>query len=559
MKTKIYSILIAVIAVFGLTNCQEDYLEKFPLDQPSEATFWSTQTELELSVNAMYTSLYFTDRDATHVPYQFLLDLATDITWDRNLSSWRLISQGLITPNDADVIGKTWDNAYKTIGQANRHLANMSRAQEVTDPEVYERLAAEARFFRAYWYHYLTQLYGDVPLVTQPIDIFDAELPKSDKSEIHQFIVDELQEIADILPESYPSAENGRITSGAALALLAREALFNGDYDLTIAATSEIMSSGEYTLYPDYSTLFTYAAEQNSEEILTIHFSRSNQLTHETPVHVRGRLGGGFATKIPTQALIDSYACVDGLRIDESPLYDATDPFNNRDPRMQATCVLPGSIFLGYLFETHPDSVTTWDYNTDPPRLVANLESTHPYATFSGYQYRKYVNDEEHQFRRECELNIMLIRHAEVVLMYAEAKIEKGELDATVYEAIDEVRDRAGIPGLTTGLSQSELRDAVRQERKVEFAFEGLRFFDIRRWGIAEDVMPGTLYGRPKGDYEASYIPVFDENGTPHYDAYGDQLRQFDERSFDPTKDYLWPIPQKELDINANLRQNNKY
>ena len=153
----------------------------------------------------------------------------------------------------------------------------------------------------------------------------------------------------------------------------------------------------------------------------------------------------------------------------------------------------------------------------------------------------------------------MLVRYAEVLLMYAEAKIEQGELEQSVYDAINEVRDRAGLPDIATGKSQEELRYMVRQERKVEFPFEGIRYFDIRRWGIAEEVMPGPLYGRPLRDYEAGFIPTFDENGTPHYDAYADKLRQFDSRTFDPNRDYYWPIPQKELDINANLTQNRGY
>ncbi|MEQ9290163.1 MAG: RagB/SusD family nutrient uptake outer membrane protein [Cyclobacteriaceae bacterium] len=559
MKTKIYLTFLALISIFLLSNCSDDYLDKFPLDQPSDATFWSTQTELQLSVNALYTSLYFTDRSATHLPFQFLLDLVSDITWDRNLSAWKLLSQGLITPNEQTLIEGTWKSAYQTIGQANRLLANMEKAKDVTDPGVYANIEAEARFFRAYWYHYLTALYGDVPFTIEPLDIFNAELPRTSKSEIHNFIIEELDAAAAVLPEAYPETERGKITKGAALAIKAREALFNEDWDKAMAAAKNVIDMDIYSLYPDYEELFTYAAQNNNEEVLTIHFSRANQKTHETPVHVRGRLGSGFATKIPTQALIDSYQSIDGLRIDQSPLYDPTKPFENRDPRLHATCVVPGSIFLGYQFETHPDSLTCWDYNTDPPRRVTNLEVTHAYATFSGYQYRKYVSDEDREFRRQSELNIMLVRYAEVLLMYAEAKVEKGEIDETVYSAVNDVRKRAGMPEIANGKSPEELRRIIRQERKVEFAFEGLRFFDLRRWKLAEDVMPGVLYGRPLRDYESSFIPTFDENDVPHYDAYGDKLRQFDTRFFNPVKDYLWPIPQKERDINSNLGQNPVY
>ena len=124
MRTRNYITHIClVIVLLCFNNCSDDYLERFPLDEPSDATFWSTETELQMSVNAIYRSLYETDRETsdgqhvTHLPFQFLLDLATDISWDRNLSSWQLLSKGLITPNDAPLINEMWITAYQTIGK----------------------------------------------------------------------------------------------------------------------------------------------------------------------------------------------------------------------------------------------------------------------------------------------------------------------------------------------------------------------------------------------------------------------------------------------------------
>jgi len=535
-------------------------LVKNPLDEPTDVTFWSTEAELKMAVNSIYNSLYWTDRGyTTHVPFQMLFSVVSDESWDRNLSSWQLLGDGLITSNDDPLIYGKWTNAYETIGKCNRYLANMDKAKENTNAELYERLSAEVRFFRAYQYHLLINLYGDVPFPIEPVSIFDAELPRVDKSKIYDFILTELDDVASVLPESYPDSEKGRITKGAALALKARVALYNSDWSVAADAAKNVIDLSLYTLYPNYENLFGYAGEGSSEDIFSIQFNREYGLTHQTPVHTRGRLTGGYVTKIPTQATIDSYECIDGLSIDKSPLYDASNPFVNRDPRLQATCVVPGSIFLGYQFETHPDSLKVWDYNTDPPRRVANLEVTHAYATFSGYQYRKYVQDDDREYRSESELNFMIIRYAEVLLTYAEAKIELNEIDVSVYDAINLVRERVGMPEIIHGKSQAEMRKIVRQERKVEFVFEGLRFFDIRRWKIAESVMSGPLYGRPLRDYLPEYIPVFDENGTPHYDAYASQLRKFDTRYFNPSKDYLWPIPQKELDINSQLTQNPGY
>lgn len=539
----------------------EDYLEKYPLDEPTDVTFWSTEAELKMAVNSLYNSFYWTDRGFTntHLPFQMLLSMITDEAWDRNLSVWQLMGNGLITPSEESLIYGAWRAAYINIGKSNRLLAYMDRAEDNTNPQIYERIAAEAKFFRAYWYYLLTSFYGDVPFVTEPIDIFDAELSRTEKSTIYSFIISELDDCAEILPELYPDSDLGRITKGAALGLKARVAIINSDWPIAASAAKSVMDLNIYELFPDYEKLFTYEGENNSEEILTIQFSREYELTHQTPVHVRGRLGGGYVSKVPIQSIIDSYECTDGLSIDKSPLYDPSNPFENRDSRLGATCVVPGSTFLGFQFETHPDSLEVWDYNSDPPRRVNNLEVTHAYATFSGYQFRKYVADEEREYRTESELNFMIMRYAEILLTYAEAKIELNEIDASVYSAINMVRQRAGMPDINSGKSQDELRKIVRQERKVEFVFEGLRFFDIRRWRIAEDVMPGEVLGRPLGSYLPSYIPVFDENGTPHYDAYADELRMFDTRTFDPGRDYLWPIPQKELDINSNLDQNPGY
>jgi hypothetical protein len=558
MKRKNYYLaLLLFFSSLLVTSC-DGFLEKNPLDQPSDVTFWSTESELQMAINAVYRSLYFTDRDVIHMPFQFLFDFSSDISWDRNLSVWQLIGQGAVTPIEESLIFGTWSNAYATIGQCNRILSYMERAKETTNPVVYARIAAEARFFRAYWYHWLISLYGSVPFTQEPLEIFDAKLPATPKDEIYAFILSELKAASEILPPSYGAADRGRVTKGAALALRARAALSVNDWGQAAESAKEVMDLNLYSLHPNYAKLFTYEAQNNSEEIFTIQFSRSTQLTHQTPVHTRGRLAGGFVTKIPTQALIDSYQTSDGLRIDQSPLYNPTKPFENRDPRLQATCVVPGSTFLGYQFETHPDSLTIWDYNQTPARRVANQEVTNPYATFSGYMYKKYVESDEREFRQFSELNIMLIRYAEILLAYAEAKIELNQVDESVLSAINLVRARAGMPAVK-GSDQTTLREAIRYERKVEFAFEGHRYFDIRRWKIAEFVMPGQLYGRPLREYKAHHVPQFDAHGTPRYNAYASELRMFDTRQFNAQKDYLWPIPQKELDINPNLRQNPLY
>ena len=148
-------------------------------------------------------------------------------------------------------------------------------------------------------------------------------------------------------------------------------------------------------------------------------------------------------------------------------------------------------------------------------------------------------------------LNIPVIRYAEVLLMYAEAKVENGEIDNSVYDALDQVRERAGMPVVdrVAYASQPDLRELVRRERRVELALEGLRWFDVQRWKIAEEVMDGPVYGSRLGTVDPD---------TGELDLNDDRILS-EQRSFDESKNYLWPIPQSQIDINKNLTQNSGY
>jgi len=192
---------------------------------------------------------------------------------------------------------------------------------------------------------------------------------------------------------------------------------------------------------------------------------------------------------------------------------------------------------------------------------VKNTNVTSAYASFSGYHWKKYLDETDiYANPYESELNLILARYAEVLLIYAEAKIENNDIDQSVLDAINQVRQRPSVemPPVIT-INQSELRKIVRRERKVELAGEGLRYYDIRRWGIAEKAMSRPAYGRPKGSYNIIGIPDIDEDGIPDYGVDADKLRIIAPRSFNPNRDYLWPIPQSEMDINPNLVQNPGY
>lgn len=560
MKNNIKSGILIVCLILITSACSKSYLEKVPLSGPSDASFFSTQDELILAVNGTYKTLNV-DQPVDGMPYVTTLDDATDIGWDRNISALQSLGNGSQDGNNGVALS-VWTSFYQAIGRCNFILDNVSRVKDKATPAIYARSVAEARFVRAYSYSMLIELYGGVPLVTKVLSLSEDQVPKSSKEDVLKFIFSELDAAAADLPVSYTGSDVGRATKGAALAIKAREALLNGQWDVAIDAAKAVMSLNVYALDNSYADLFTYNGQTSKEIIFGLQYLRSASSTHSIPYAMLSRNGLGASNKVPSQSLVDAFECTDGLTIDKSPLYDPAKPFANRDPRLSFTVVLPGSIFYNYQFETHKDSVKCWNYNTTPATRIDNQDVLNPYATFTGYCWRKYVDIADKDNIKSSELNVTIIRYAEVLLTYAEAKIEKGEIDQTVYDAINSVRQRptVNMPKILPGMSQADLRSVVRKERLYELAMEGLRLFDIRRWKIANQVMNGPLYGRVPDGLLAS-APSIDDNGIANYSNVANKakMRVVEVRIFNTNRDYLWPIPNIETVTNAKLVQNSGY
>ena len=557
--------IIGLILLVFFSSC-EDALDRLPLDAPSDQTFFSNQTELELAINGAYRDLYWR---SSAMPFPLLLDNATDLGFLRtDFSGMQAYSQGAHSSVTSG-FSETWDIMYSGIGRCNNLLNNMERAREVVSEDFYNRIEAEALFLRAYYYSWLIQLYGDVPYVTSlPATIEEAKVPRTPKGEIINALFSELDRAVQILPEEWAAGDKGRATKGTVLTLKARIALMNGIYDVAAQAAQQVMDLGVYSLYANYGDLFAYTGERSEEVILDMPHQVGFMHT-AVPRQQGSRNANGYSQLVPSQFIIDSYEAIDGLPIDESPLYDPANPFENRDPRLDASIARPQSVFATYVYETHPDSVTTTRYVDGVASRVANQDVLNAFASFTGYLWRKFSSEADMpQNVTTSELNFILMRYAEVLLIYAEAKIELGEIDQSVSDAINQIRARAygvdvtdvnNYPAITT-TDQQALRTIVRRERKVELANEGFRMLDIHRWGISEIVMNGTLVGRPVGAYSAlSFVPTIDEHGHPHYDGAENLYRSVGQRVFIPSKDYLWPIPQKDIDVNPELVQNPGY
>jgi len=307
--------------------------------------------------------------------------------------------------------------------------------------------------------------------------------------------------------------------------------LYAGRYPDAATAASQVMASNTYSLYPTYKTLFSYAAENNAEDILDIQF-----LPDVYPNNIfqafAPRSVNASSKWVPTKKIVDAYQMKNGLDItDPSSGYDPANPYVNRDPRLSYSVFVPGDVL--------PNGKT---FNSLPSSTTGDAVGSSFVVSPTGWNIKKYVNKEDLSKPADCGINIILIRYAEVLLTYAESMIEQNNLDASVYDAINKVRQRSDVnmPPILTGQTQDQLRTIVRHEREVEFAFEALRYFDIRRWKIASVVMPGPVNG----------LTYKDTNGTLQTVVVPGWTQTWDDRS------YLWPIPQKEIDLNKNLTQN---
>lgn len=544
-----------------LSSCS-DFLEKEPLNSPSDSNFLSNESEMQIALADCYASLW---SNFNQIEFPLIFDIATDIAYERGMNDLQALGQGVADAKNGLSL-QYWKHFYKGIAKCNYLLNNMGRGENAVSPISYAQIEAEAKFLRSLYYAYLIELYGDVPLIKEVQSLETSQVPRNSKKEVVDFILSQLSEAASALPiKNNPTS--GHATKGAALALKARTALYNERWEDAIDASSEVMmlEGTEYELESNYPLLFTYEGQESKEIIFSIQYLLGTK-THALYRVFASRNAGGIANKKPSQQMVDSWECIDGLSIDKSPLYNPKKPFENRDPRLNYSVAVPGSTFLGFQFETHGDSVKCWNYLTNT--RVNNQEATNAYATFTGFCWRKYANIENRTSITDCDNNIILIRYAEVLLTYAEAKIRSGQVDASVLDAINKVRQRPSVnmPPVTT-TDATELLYAVYRERKYEFAMEGLRLFDIRRWKLAETVMNMPLLGRMKRSYP-DIAPRIDKYATPYYEGIpiaqqGEstdfKMRLVDRRKFDPERDYLWPIPYIERLTNPLLVQNPNY
>ncbi|SEW53134.1 RagB/SusD family nutrient uptake outer membrane protein [Chitinophaga arvensicola] len=555
---KIFSCLLTAVT---LTACSK--LDLNPLAQASTQTYYDNQTELELAVNDLYRLDFWGNDDEN----------SSDNLWYRTTGG-NSVTFGTMTSDDAAPL-LLWTNAYKAIARVNAFIANKDKAAGNTAAAVITKLEAEARLIRAYEYSRLITHFGDVPFLIAPMPLAEATgIERTDQKKILDFIFSELDFAAANLPASYSTAEVRRLTKGAALAVKARIALYTGQWSVAKDAAAQLMQLNVYKLHPDYAQLFQKAGETSPEIIISIPRDQAQQVFNGSGyvLDYISRNAGGFGAYVPTREVFDAYECKDGLPIDESPLYNPLDPFKNRDPRLTATLVEFNTQWLGYSYQPHPDTLTVFSSKTNLRVSNRDTRAVANFASPTGFLWKKGL-DQSWADRQAEDNDAILYRYAEILLIYAEAKIQLGETDASVQDAINQVRARAygvavtqttAYPAVTT-TDAAQLRKIVRRERRVEFVREGLRYMDLIRWKLAEKALTRPVIGLPdpakqnRAKWPFPGVTPLDDDGIADYTAFANDTKIVAQRAFDKNKQYLWPIPSIEIRVNPKLTQNPNY
>ena len=520
-------------------------LDLAPIDRFSELNYWQSDENVSNALNNVYNRMYRSD-------YFFYNEALSDNAVTRLGISAGMpdaIASGSFTPTLSRFL-EEWDYYYTGIKAANIFLDNVDKNTTLA-PELKERMKAEVRFVRAFHYHKLTNWWGDVPLLKKDITPEEAKtIGRTSKAEVVQFIIEELDAAAAVLPNrnQYPNADLGRITKGAAKALKARVLLYEGNRMEEVAAICEDLmnnqtANGTYSLVPSYAAVFAHNNEHNSEVILDLQYVPNLRTWGHHIDFVPISVGARSNNLAPTQELVNSYVMLNGKRIDEAGSgYDESNPYVNRDPRFGATIVYHGATW------TNPNGSTQTIYirpGSDPDGAKKNEYPGSGQGTITGYYWRKYFDPTSVATNFNSGLNLILIRYAEVLLMYAEAKQALGQMNEDVWnKTIRPLRVRAGFtdPAALSYPGTAGMTEIIRNERRSEFALEGIRIDDIRRWRIAENVLNGWAHGARYED------PAVDRGYI-----------RAQQRTFDPSKHYLWPVPAQEIGKNANLSQNPNY
>jgi len=534
-----------VFLLFLLSGCSKE-LDKSPLDKFDSQTFWTSESNVMLALTGVYRGNMVVNNTET-IPsdwwsYCGLLftEFATDNAYDRrgDNSAFHKLSNGTLTA-DVNILPGYWSSSYAKIARTNYFLENIDKAN--LDDGRKKRIIAEVRFLRACQYFYMSQFWGSVPLVSSTLTAEEAnQVTKASKAEIVKFVFDELTAAATDLPrfKDLQTSEKGRANKQVALAFLGRLLLAEKRYAEAATVYKTIIDFGDNSIDPDYVNLFQESGENSSENIFSTQFI-PNLEANSMNQHFFPAVAAGWHIFCPLGSIAEEYEFSDGTPFSfTDPRYDAKDFGKNRDPRLKYSILYDGRTFQNLPYISHPDSALSAD------QLGAGKQTTQ-----TGYGLKKFCDESFKGDLKNYGGNLPIIRYAEVLLSYLEARLEAGQqIDQSLLDAtINRVRGRSSVnmPRVTT-TDATALRTILRRERRVELAFEGIRYWDLIRWRIAEKVLNADFYGESfPGAKKTKKKGTINDPYSRWYVT---------SRAFRAGTDYTWPIPQSEINVNPNLK-----
>jgi len=555
MKRKWTTLCVAIVlALVTASSCNDDVLEKTPIDSYSDAAIWEDEALVEAFANNAYKTLPFGFQNVNGWRFMPYANMSDESNSRNSATNIQIIITGNASPSYSGPMdvwtGPNFWTYWKPISQVNIFLNKIESS--AIDEELKQRLIAEMRTIRAYSYFKFATHYGGVPLIIKPFNLGDDfKVARDSYEDVMSFVIAELDASLDALPLDYDESAKGRVTKGAAMAIKARALLYvasplnNPDNDLlkwqaAADAAKAIIDLNQYELHDDYKVLFTEAGGYNTNEVIwgrPQNIDVDQEVTVERLLFPNGWLG--FAHSHPLQNLVDDFEMANGMKIDEPGSgYDPQNPYLNRDPRFYKTILYDGAPFKERTIETFTPG------GQDSPDGFESAWN----ASETGYYIRKFIDESQ----CGCTSNAagsssptwIWFRYAEVLLNYAEAMFKLGD-EATAREYVNKVRSRPGVnmPAITDG--GEALWQRIMNERRIELVFEEHRFFDVRRWKIAEEVFSQT-----RQRMQVYKDPVTGE-------------RTFTVKDFQPAHfnswNYLAPIPQRVIDQNSAIAQNPGY
>lgn len=545
MKKIIFNIAMGLLLGGAMTSCS-DFLDRYPKEELTDKSFWKSKKDAEMAVSELYNVLPTWDVD-------------DDINSDNAVHGikWAAgnVSKGVYLPGDTD-----WKGSYNAIRKANLALSKLPTVEMSEEDRTL--LSAQIYFFRAYLYSSLIRQFGDVPYVDEVLDLESGKnVQRTDYKEIYKKMMTDYNLAIAGLPEKWDGENDGRVTKGAARAMKARFALYFHDFEVAASESKSVIDSGKYKLYDEgntgkYKELFWEKTDGCDEFILSVQYNAPARTHYLIGWQCFPDLGWGGIN--PTQSLVDAFEDKDGAPIKKSKIYNEKKPFDNRDPRLEVCVLHDGETMYGRTVKVAPLKSSG---NTGIGQ--------HNDATATGYYQQKWLDPSIDPASTGWDMgkDWVVIRYAEVLLTYAEAKNELKALDQEAFDAVNQIRRRVGMPELqktdpskpTYCGSQEELRQRIRNEWRVEFALEGgKRMWDIRRWGIAKEVLNAPFYGLKYKIIKDSPDADPADKGEKCVLYEGEALKLAGSHYED--HNYLFPIPQKEIDLNpTTLTQNPGY